>query len=509
MKNNFGAENYTDFIPHPVDERHPEYIALYDKAWALAYAHIRNLPGMPQTPYMDEAFCDTQIWIWDTCFMSLFCKYGQAVFPGVESLKNFYDVLYGEGRLATVIPTEREPDFTEAVAGVPYEVVIHIADNPPLFAWAEYENAKFSGNTERIRDLLYEKQYLQKHYDWIENLSAPEKPRGVFNETCLMAEPCGYRWEGGRSGMDNTPRGRLGEHAIGQRPNNPDMLWLDAICQQALSAEKIASLFSILGDKENAALWQARYEAKKEIVSSLYWDEADGFYYDIDRRDHHFYKVKTMASFWPMTAAIPTEAQAKRLAAYLSDDAHFGGRVPFAALSRSDADFHADGQYWRGGVWLPTAYAALSGMKRYSLFDQARAATEKLLWHMYETYQRFEPHTIWECYAPEFFTPAYIETGEKKHARPDFCGWSALGPIAAYIEFVLGFHTVDAFENKVYWEKPGGEEKIGIQNLRFGNIVADIVAKGGNCRVVANAPFTLVICGREYEIHAGENKFRV
>ncbi len=507
MKTKFGAKNYRDFIPHPVDARHPEFLELYDKAWELAFAHIRDIPGMPQTPYMDEAFCDTQIWIWDTCFMALFCKYGSEVFPGVESLKNFYEVLYGNGRLPSVIPTEREPDFTEAVAGVPYEIVIHIADNPPLFSWAEYENARFSGDKERIRSLLYEKKYLQKHYEWIEALSKSEKPRGVFNETCLMAESCGYRWEGGRSGMDNTPRGRIGEHAVGQRPNNPEMLWLDAICQQALAAEKISALFSLVGDAEEADLWRKRYEEKKKLVSSLYWDEADGFYYDIDRRDHHFYKVKTMASFWAMTAAIPTEAQAKRLVSYLESEAHFGGRVPFAALSRSDPDFHADGQYWRGGVWLPTAYAALSGLRRYGFFAEARKATESLLSHMYETYERFEPHTIWECYAPEFYTPAYIETGEKKHARPDFCGWSALGPISAYIEFVLGFHTVDAFEKKVLWEKPEGEGRIGIENLRFGSVVTDIVAEGEICRVFASEPYTLVICGKEYEIAAGKNEF--
>lgn len=509
MKTNFGAKNYRDFIPHPVDEKHPEYRALYDKAFALAYAHIRDIPGMPQTPYMDEAFCDTQIWIWDTCFMSLFCKYGREVFPGVESLKNFYEVLHGEGRLPSIIPTEREPDFTGAVPGVPYEIVIHLADNPPLFAFAEYENAKMLGDKGKIRELLYEKQYLQKHYEWIEHLTETEKPRGVLHKTWLKAETYGYRWEGGCSGMDNTPRGRVGEHAVGQRPNNPEMLWLDAICQQALAAEKIAALYALVDDAENAALWQEKYEEKKKIVSSLYWDEADGFYYDIDRRDHHFYKVKTMASFWAMTAAIPTEAQAKRLVSYLESDAHFGGSVPFPALSRSDPDFHADGQYWRGGVWLPTAYAALVGLKRYGFFAEAREATKKLLSHMYETYVRFEPHTIWECYAPDFYTPAYIETGEKKHARPDFCGWSALGPISAYIEFVLGFHTVDAFEKKVLWEKPEGKEKIGIENLRFGDIVTDIVAEGDRCRVKSNAPYTIEICGKEYKIAAGENEFSV
>ena len=128
---------------------------------------------------------------------------------------------------------------------------------------------------------------------------------------------------------------------------------------------------------------------------------------------------------------------------------------------------------------------------------------------MYETYVRFEPHTIWECYAPDFYTPAYIETGEKKHARPDFCGWSALGPIAAYIEFVLGFHTVDAFEKKVCWEKPVGESRIGIENLRFGDIVTDIVYEKGTCRVQTNAPYALEICGKEYKISAGANEFKL
>ena len=40
---------------------------------------------------MDEAFRDDTIWIWGTCFMTLFCKYAPAEFPGVESLNNFVE----------------------------------------------------------------------------------------------------------------------------------------------------------------------------------------------------------------------------------------------------------------------------------------------------------------------------------------------------------------------------------------------------------------------------------
>ena len=143
---NFGAANWRDYIPTPVYDENKEYVDLYNIAWEQAFEHLRDIPDMIQTPYMDEAFCATQLWIWDTCFMSLFCKYGREAFPGVESLNNFYGVLYEGGHLATVMPPKDEPKWTGAKFGEPYEITVHIADNPPLFAWAEYENALFSGN---------------------------------------------------------------------------------------------------------------------------------------------------------------------------------------------------------------------------------------------------------------------------------------------------------------------------------------------------------------------------
>ena len=88
MKQNFGGENWRGFIPIPICEDNPKYLEFYEKAWELAYAHIKSIDGMPQTPYMDEAFCETQVWIWDSCFMSLFCKYAKEAFPGVETLNN-------------------------------------------------------------------------------------------------------------------------------------------------------------------------------------------------------------------------------------------------------------------------------------------------------------------------------------------------------------------------------------------------------------------------------------
>lgn len=501
-------KEYLKDLPLPLWEEHPEYQEFYLKAWELAHDHIKEVAGLPQTPYMDEAFCDTQIWIWDTCFMTLFCKYAPKIFPGVESLRNFYDVLYGGRTMPMIVPTEREPAWTHKPQGIPTEMQIHLADNPPLFAWAEYENALMIGDPDHLRRLLYRDRPLQKHYEWLENLKEKTKPSCVHASTYWVAEEYGYRWEGGRSGMDNTPRGRTGDHATAPRPQNPHQLWLDAICQQALSAQMIAKLFGLLKDTENEKIWRARFAEKQSVINELYWDAEDEFYYDIHCDTHAHMKVMSIASYWALTAEVATPERAAALAKLIDDPATFGGPVPFPSLSRSDNDYCAEGCYWRGSVWLPTAYAALRGLKNYGYHKQNHRAACKLLEHMYRTYQEVEPHTIWECYAPEQPRPATTEHGAGTQVRKDFCGWSALGPIAVYIEFVLGFHTVNAFTRTVEWALPETAGRIGIRNLRFGDVVTDIEACNGTCTVVSNRAYTLIINGTSHKINPGENRIK-
>lgn len=144
MNKSFNTPDWEKYIPRPICDEHPDYAELYKKAWELARAHVKKINGMPQSPYMDEALCDTQIWIWDTCFMALFCKYAAEVFPGVESFNNFYTPIYDGKKLPAIIATEREPRWTGATPGEPFEMEVHIADNPPLFAWQSMKTRFFT-----------------------------------------------------------------------------------------------------------------------------------------------------------------------------------------------------------------------------------------------------------------------------------------------------------------------------------------------------------------------------
>ena len=497
-------------VPRPVYDAAPALIDLYYKAWELAARHVKFIPGMPREIYMDEAFCHTNIWIWDTCFMAMFCKYAPDFFPGVESLHNFYDVMYGDAQYPEVTVPPGEPAWAtgNAPEGSRIRLRYHIADNPPLFAWAEYQNALFTGDKTHLRKLLLEEKYLQKHYDWLENLKTVFTAPWLVCPTRWIARDEGYSWEGGRSGMDNSPRGRQGDHAGDFRPATSDLLWLDALAQQELSAECIADMFELIDDPREAAKWRKKAERKARLLHDRYWDPMDGFFYDRSSEKNDFCKVPTIASYWPLTSGAADAEQARGMAEKLLDPDWFGGGVPFPSLAHKDGDFHAEGgAYWRGAVWVPTAYVTVRGLLRHGFFELARRQTLALLNDMSQVHDEFEPHSIWECYSP--FQP---EPGRQIRndilCHKDFCGWSALAPIAMFIECAIGIHSVDAFRRVVRWQLdaalPG---KVGIKKLRFGGITASLVAENGNVEVESDAPFTLEVNGKVFPAVPGRQSF--
>ena len=509
MKKTYSAAERAANVPQPVYDARPEFVELYRKAWELAARHVKSIPGMPCEVYMDEAFCHTNIWIWDSCFMAMFCKYAPKFFPGVETLRNFYDVMYGGAEYPTVVVPPGEPAWATggAPAGSRVRLRCHIADNPPLFAWAEYQNALFTGDRDHLRRLLLEERHLQRHYEWLENLKAPFAAPWLVYPTRWIAHEDGYSWEGGRSGMDNSPRGRSGGHAESFRPATDDLLWLDALAQQGLSAECIAGMFELIGEPDQAAQWRKRAGRKARLLHDRYWDHADGIFYDRSRERNDFCRVPTIASFWPLAVGAADADQARAMAEKLSDPDWFGGKVPFVSLARRDGDFHAEGgAYWRGAVWAPTAYAAARGLLRYGYFDTARRRTIELLGAMCRVYDTIEPHSIWECYSPDGREPGR-QIRNNDRCRKDFCGWSALVPIAMFIECVIGIHSVDAFRKKIRWaldtESPG---RTGIRGLRFGGVNANMIFSGGGVEVESDAPFALEINGREFPIAAGKQR---
>ena len=484
--------NKTNF-PKPIFDEQPELVDFYYKAWELAWSHILHREDMPQKDYMDEAMIPNQIWIWDTCFMSLFSRYAFNQVPGIESLNNFYKMLYEKDLKNTGFRSAK----------------IHFADNPPLFAWIEWEYVKFTGDIERIRNILEEKRYLQKHFSYMEEARSLKKPHYVLVKARSGQEKYGYRWQGNRSGMDNTPRGRTKVNNSkwnrrGQLGKN-NIYWVDMIAQQALSAKYIVELAKLIKNIDIIEEYTKKYQYLAQLLNYKYWSSEDKMYYDILRKEadttdeKRFNKVLTPASYWPMIAEVPTQEQAKSLDTYANDPDYFGGLKPWVSLSRKDPEFDPLGRYWRGGIWLPTAYMGTKALEKYGFFQTADDLSKNLLNHMLKTHNEFSPHTIWETYSPSESKPStqkrehHIEDENMEYVRPDFCGWSALGPISMFIENVLGFHEVNYLNKEIIWRIPNSTQKIGIENLKFGDITTSLIYENDTLRITSTHDYTLKV----------------
>lgn len=503
-------QSWQDLLPRPIYDEKPELVSFYEKAWALAHDRIDELPGLPAPRYMDEAHMSNRIWIWDTCFMVHFCKYCPEEFPGIESLENFYGVMLADRNLP--LPKVKGNRWCGADEGKMLDFRIHHPDNPPLFAWTEYVYALQTGDRARLEKVYRDKRWLQRWYELFESFDPSQpQPYGSVQPVAAKKTADGYRWGGCPSGMDNTPRGRAGAKdsgAPGACPNNPELLWVDALAQQALAALSISRIADLLGDAAGAAKWRAKYGEQKQKLESLYWDEQDGFYYDILSADRSKCRVPTIASYWPLLAETPSAERRSRLVDKLRSSAWFGGPVPTQSLARKDADFWPTGGYWRGGVWMPTTYMTLKGLDGAGEMALARDLARKIVFDMYETWKTFEPHSIWECYSPTEPKPS---TYAKKagYVRDSFCGWSALGPISLFIEDVIGVKQANAFENTLscdFEKNPKG--RVGVANYRFGKVSCDIMATAGEIEVDSNLPFTLKADGGVFAVKAGHNVFR-
>ena len=125
--------------------------------------------------------------------------------------------------------------------------------------------------------------------------------------------------------------------------------------------------------------------------------------------------------------------------------------------------------------------------------------------HQFHTWKEFEPHTVWEAYSPTRHAPSSCKynSGEP-YVKPDFCGWSALGPVNLIIENLLGIRA-DGVGRVVRW-RLHQTCRHGIRDLQFGGVSASLLYDGGGVTVETSAPFLLEINGRQYAVEAGTDR---
>ena len=412
-------------LPQPIIDDHPEWVALYERAWELAFKDLKQPTATNGfvSNFIDPAFFG-HIFQWDTIFMLQFAKYAHPTVEVVGSLDNFYAKQHSDGFICREINEANGKDI--------YFRSIDDAANPPLYSWAEWQHYRFTGDRSRLDDVLVP---IAKHYDWL------KKNRTRSN---------GAYWNTGfGAGEDDLQRGQ--PHA-----------WMDMTAQQTQNALFAGLIATETENDALAAFFLDEYLALGDLLRDKFWDRSSGVFSDL-RDDEQPTGVKTVLTFWPLLAHVGSFAQAQSLVGHLQDPAEFWRPNLIPVLAADEPGYTPEGQYWNGSVWAPTNYMAINALQDYGFQELASSVARTYLANMAEVFAH--TGTIWEHYAPE------SATGE---GLKDFVGWSGLGPIALLIESVLGIH-VDGASNSVVW-RPMLPLRNGIQNLSFGSATVTLLA---------------------------------
>ena len=391
---------------------------MYAVALDSAKRHVRG--GEPGSAYphrfVDAAF-SSHIFLWDTCFIAAYAKYHPDELPIRPALDNFYDRQESDGFIC------REYDEH----GRPFWPKDHpVSINPPLLAFAELELFSRTKDLDRL-EMVYPKltrffDFVTVHYRCDDGLFFSDAlGSGMDN---IPRYPDGWRDDGRGIPLHNLYPEVFDYNLLSSKWNRQGRS-VDLSAQMALFAEELAQIARLVGRRHEAPHWRAAHASIAQAINVRCWSEADGFYYDLGygqpiRRKH-------VGMFWTLLAGVAPPERVERMVAHLTDPTEFWREIPAAAWPANQAGFSPSGGYWMGGVWAPTNYMLLRGLRRSGHEATARRLAMAYYWSVAQVF--LATGTFWENYAPDALAHG-------QDSRPDFCGWTALVPIAVLREFI-------------------------------------------------------------------------
>ena len=416
-------------LPQLIADDHPEWIAMYDKSWQLAFKNLRQPEAESGFPanFIDTAFNDNTF-MWDSCFMTMFGKYGRRNFDFMGTLDNFYAKQHADGYICREINTYAGYDLFR-----PQDAR---STGPNIMPWSEWCDFAISSDKDRLHAVF---PALVAYYLWWKD---------------WRTWPDGSYWTSGLgSGMDNQTR--VPDSHWHHRHHS----WVDATMQQALNCRLLLRIADIIDRHDFDEQFEAEYDFLSDYINNSMWDEDSGFYYDV-APDGQRVNIMSIGAYWGLFAGVIPEDRAQRMIGHLQDPELFNRphRVPSQAANSADGGYRADGGYWLGGVWTPTNYMVLQALTERQDDDLAYEIARNHVANVVEVFQN--TGTLWENYAPESASPG-------NPARGDFVGWTGVSAIAIPIEYLIGLRP-QAGDKRLLWDVRL-LEKHGVKNYPMGS----------------------------------------
>ena len=240
--------------------------------------------------------------------------------------------------------------------------------NPPLFAWAEWEYYRLSGDVRRLAAVFLP---ITRHYEWW--MTYQRRANGLY-------------WTNGAQEADDSPRNAIMHYAV------------SATSYQALAALYLGRIARAIGRDDMAAFFEDQHRQLGELVNRHFWDAGRHIYNDLAADGRFITELepgkfcKHCHMFWPMLAEVAPPDRLDGMVAELTNPASFCRRNGVPSLSADSAGYtggsEGTGQYWRGAVWPPIQCMVQQGLSRNGRWELARQFAEKYASAVVETYRR-------------------------------------------------------------------------------------------------------------------------
>lgn len=189
---------------------------------------------------------------------------------------------------------------------------------------------------------------------------------------------------------------------------------LDLNCMLVMEAKSLEAMANKLGLHEEAARWKSDHEKRSALINKTFWDEENGFYYNVDKTTHEFtYKTKNdlkrdeIIGFLPLWAGIADQERAAKLVKKLTDPEQFWRPFGVPSLSAKDPYYNAKG-YWNGPVWVEWDYLIMRGLIDYGYKSEAKELVKRVASGMTQVLKK--DHNLWEFYSPDEAWGGYHRT---------------------------------------------------------------------------------------------------
>lgn len=504
-------EEVKEKLPHPFIAAKPEWTDCY---WYAVRVLLKNI-HKPKAEsgfvsnFVDAAF-NKDIFLWDTCFMTMFCNLFHPYVPGIRSLDNFYCKQFDDGEIPRELVRDTGKDFLLWVN----------AYDKPLYSY--FHNHYGFRGLSQMKNLDYEQLYqpdlgrvVEKNpYLTLDNLNHPILALAEWESYChtkdverlhLVWEPLYqyYRalWYHLRhangmfvtdwASMDNSPRNKYLGFGV------------DITCEMILFAGNLLDMLEVLerngyreqDAQERRSILERERNETIEVVRRKMWNEEKGFFFDV-AKDGRQCSIKTAAAFWALLSGAADRAQQEKLAEWLEDEKSFKRihRVP--VLAADEEGYNPRGGYWRGSVWAPMNAMIVMGLEKCKFRKMAKEIAMNHLDILNRVF--LNTGTIWENYPADF-----ISSGDADHA--DMVGWSGLAPILYLIRYGVGLCVSEGRE-ELEWtldEELLKQGSVGCKNYWFAGKRADLKAEytkeGIHLSVKSEDSFSLIVRYGEME----------